>query len=32
MNNIFADADVGRKNIGFGIALFLILGLWLASR
>jgi len=26
MNRIFADADVGRKNIGFGIALFLILG------
>ena len=26
MNRIFADADVGRKNIGFGIVLFLILG------
>ena len=26
MNRFFADADVGRKNIGFGIALFLILG------
>ena len=26
MNRIFADADVGRKNIGFGIAIFLILG------
>jgi len=26
MNGIFADADVGRKNIGLGIALFLILG------
>jgi hypothetical protein len=26
MNRIFADADVGRKNIGFGIALFLVLG------
>ena len=26
MNRIFADADVGRKNIGFGLALFLILG------
>lgn len=26
MSRIFADADVGRKNIGFGIALFLILG------
>ena len=26
MNRIFSDADVGRKNIGFGIALFLILG------
>lgn len=26
MNKIFAHAEVGRKNIGFGIALFLILG------
>jgi hypothetical protein len=26
MNRIFADADVGRKNIGFGIGLFLLLG------
>lgn len=26
MNGIFSDADVGRKNIGFGLALFLILG------
>lgn len=26
MNRIFAGVDVGRKNIGFGIALFLILG------
>ena len=26
MNRVFADADVGRKNIGFGLALFLILG------
>ena len=26
MNRIFADANVGRKNIGFGIVLFLILG------
>jgi hypothetical protein len=26
MNRVFADADVGRKNIGFGMALFLILG------
>jgi hypothetical protein len=26
MNKMFADADVGRKNIGFGVALFLILG------
>ncbi len=26
MDRIFADADVGRKNIGFGTALFLILG------
>jgi hypothetical protein len=26
MNRIFADADVGRKNILFGVALFLILG------
>jgi hypothetical protein len=26
MNKIFAGADVGRKNIGFGMALFLILG------
>jgi hypothetical protein len=26
MNAIFADADVGRKNIWFGIVLFLILG------
>jgi hypothetical protein len=26
MNRIFADADVGKKNIGFGVALFLILG------
>jgi hypothetical protein len=26
MNRIFADADVGRKNIVFGIVLFLILG------
>ena len=26
MNGIFSDADVGRKNIGFGIALFLIIG------
>jgi hypothetical protein len=27
MNKIFASTDVGRKNIGFGIALFLILGI-----
>ena len=26
MNRIYADAVVGRKNIGFGVALFLILG------
>jgi hypothetical protein len=26
MNKIFADADVGRKNILFGMALFLMLG------
>jgi hypothetical protein len=26
VNRFFAGADVGRKNIGFGIALFLILG------
>ncbi len=26
MNRIFEGVDVGRKNIGFGIALFLILG------
>jgi hypothetical protein len=26
MNRIYADAEVGRKNIGFGVALFLILG------
>jgi hypothetical protein len=26
MNKIFADADVGRKNVVFGIVLFLILG------
>ncbi len=26
MNDIFASADVGRKNIGFGIVLFLFLG------
>lgn len=26
VNKIFAGADIGRKNIGFGIALFLILG------
>ena len=26
MNKIYADADVGRKNIAFGIGLFLILG------
>jgi hypothetical protein len=26
MNGIFADADVGRKNILFGMGLFLILG------
>ena len=26
MNSIFANTDVGRKNIGFGMALFLILG------
>ncbi len=26
MNKIYADADVGRKNIAFGIALFLIFG------
>jgi len=26
MNRIFADTDVGRKNIGFGMVLFLILG------
>lgn len=26
MNTIFADTDVGKKNIGFGVALFLILG------
>lgn len=27
MYRIFSNADVGRKNIGFGIALFLMLGL-----
>ncbi len=27
MSKIFANAEVGRKNIGFGIALFLLLGL-----
>ena len=26
MNRIFADADVGRKNIALGVALFLVLG------
>ncbi len=26
MNAIFASADVGRKNIGFGLVLFLLLG------
>jgi membrane protease YdiL (CAAX protease family) len=26
MNRIFAGVDIGRKNIGFGIVLFLILG------
>lgn len=26
MNRIYADADAGRKNIAFGIGLFLILG------
>jgi hypothetical protein len=26
MDRIFADIEVGRKNIGFGMALFLILG------
>lgn len=26
MNRIFADADVGRKNVVFGVVLFLILG------
>ena len=26
MNSLFADAAIGRKNIGFGLALFLILG------
>ncbi len=26
MNRIYADAEVGRKNIAFGIGLFLILG------
>ena len=26
MNAIYADADVGRKNIEFGVGLFLILG------
>jgi hypothetical protein len=26
MNRIFAGVDVGRKNIGFGIVLFLIIG------
>jgi hypothetical protein len=26
MNNIFADVDVGRKNIVFGVVLFLVLG------
>ena len=26
MNRIFAGVDVGRKNIGFGIVLFLVLG------
>lgn len=26
MNRIYADADVGKKNIAFGIGLFLILG------
>jgi hypothetical protein len=26
MNRIYADAEVGRKNIGFGVALFLVLG------
>jgi hypothetical protein len=27
MNRIFADIDIGRKNLVFGIALFVILGL-----
>ena len=27
MNNIFANTSVGKKNIGFGIGLFLILGI-----
>lgn len=26
MNNFFAGVSIGRKNVGFGIALFLILG------
>lgn len=26
MNRIFASADVGKKNVAFGIALFMILG------
>lgn len=26
MNKIYADVNVGRKNIGFGLALFLLLG------
>lgn len=26
MNKIYSDANVGRKNIGFGLALFLLLG------
>ena len=27
MDRIFTNAEVGRKNIGFGIALFLFLGM-----
>jgi hypothetical protein len=26
MNRLFADSDVGRKNVGFGVGLFVILG------
>ncbi len=31
MNRILADADVGRKNIAFGIGLFLILGVMVGT-